>query len=90
MLATMIDKTILAATSGSSDNPDALAALALSELSIAEPANSGSQSELNELIDKWGRTLQGVDPVVVDRLATQLRAARASLDARVRPLKQAS
>jgi hypothetical protein len=86
----MIDKTILAATSASSDNPEALAALALIELSIAEPANSGSQSELNELIDKWGRTLQGVDPVVVDRLTTQLRAAGASLDALVTPLKQAS
>ena len=33
----MIDKTILAATSASSDNPEALAALALIELSIAEP-----------------------------------------------------
>ncbi len=86
----MIDKTILAATSASSDNPEAPAALALIELSIAEPANSGSQSELNELIDKWGRTLQGVDPVVVDRLTTQLRAARAALDALVTPLKQAS
>ena len=86
----MIDKTILAATSASSDNPEALTALALIELSIAEPANSGSQSELNELIDKWGRTLQGVDPVVVDRLTTQLRAVRASLDALVTPLKQAS
>ena len=86
----MIDKTILAATSPSSDNPEALAALALIELSIAEPANSSSQSELNELIDKWGRTLQDVDPVVVDRLAIQLRAARASLDALVTPLKQAS
>ena len=58
----MIDKTILAATSASSDNPEALAALALIELSIAEPANSGSQSELNELIDKWGRRFKGSIP----------------------------
>ena len=85
----MIDKTILAATSASSDNPEALAALALIELSIAEPANSSSQSELNELINEV-EDGKRVDPVVVDRLTTQLRAARASLDALVTPLKQAS
>lgn len=86
----MIDNTMLAATSASSDNPAALAALALIFLSLAEPINSRSRSELYELIDKWGRTLQGADPVVVDSLTAQMRATRAPMDALAGPLKQAS
>ena len=85
----MIDSTMLAATSASSNNPAALAALALISLSLAEPINSRSRSELYELIDKWGRTLQGADPVVVEGLTAQLRATRSSIDAIAGPLKQA-
>jgi hypothetical protein len=85
----MIEKTILAATSASVNNPAALAALALISLSIAEPFHSRSQSELFELIGKWTRTLEGVDPAIVDAIATQLRATQSSIDALVRPFKQA-
>ena len=86
----MIEKTILAATSASSNNPAALAALASIELSLAAPFNFRPQSELDELIGKWARTLRGVDPVVVDSLTAQLRATRAPIDALAGPLKQAS
>ena len=85
----MIDKTILAATSASCNNPAALAALASIELSLSEPSNARSQSELDELVGKWARTLQYVDPTVVDGLAAQLRATRSSIDALVRSVKQA-
>jgi hypothetical protein len=53
----MIDKAILAALRASIGNPDAIAALALFELRLAEPPSIGSQKELSQLIDKWGRTL---------------------------------
>ena len=85
----MIEKTILAATCASSNDPAALAALALIELSLFEPSNARSQNELDELICKWARTLQGVDPVVVHGIAAQLRAIRSSIDAITEPLKQA-
>ena len=86
----MIDKTILAATIASSDNPAALAALALILMSLAEPINFRSQGEFDELIDKWKRALEGIDPVVVDDLIAQMRAARSSLVAHSGPIKQAS
>ena len=47
----MTEKTIVAAASASSNSPDALAALALIELSLAEPFNARAQSELDELIE---------------------------------------
>ena len=86
----MIGNTMLAATGASSNNPAALSALALILLSLAEPINPPTQNELYELIDKWGRTLQGIDPVVVDSLTAQLRAIRAPIDALAGSLKQAS
>jgi len=59
-------------------------------LSLAEPFNARAQSELDELIEKWGRTLRGVDPVVVDGLIARLRAIRSPLDGTAGPLRQAS
>ena len=85
----MIDKTILAATTVSSNNPAALAAFALIALSLAEPPGDRSHPELCELINKWGQTLRSVDPAVVERLCAQLRATRPSLDAVDGPLKHA-
>ena len=85
----MIDQTILEATSASSNNPAALSALALILLSLAEPISSRTQSELDELIGKWARTLHRADIVVVDGLIAQLRAAGATLGAPIAPLKQA-
>jgi hypothetical protein len=86
----MLEETILAATSASSGNPAALTALALVELSLAAPFNSRSQRNLHELIDKWGRTLQDVDPNVVDSLTAHLKAITGALDAAPGPFKQAS
>ena len=86
----MIDQTISAATSASNNNPVALTALALIELSLAAPVSSHSEAELDELIDKWGRALQGVDAIDVDRLTTQLKAVRVSLEAPETSFKQAS
>jgi hypothetical protein len=73
----MIDKAILAALRASIGNPDAIAALALFELRLAEPPSIGSQKELSQLIDKWGRTLLSVDAADVERLK---RYARASIE----------
>ena len=86
----MIGKTILAATSLSSDNPAALVALAMIELFIAEPTNALSQGKLDKLIDKWAQTQGGVDPLVVDRLTAQLRVTLVLSDAPSGPVKQAS
>jgi hypothetical protein len=72
----MIDKAILAALRASIGNPDAIAALALIELCLAEPPSVDSRRELSQLIDKWGRTLLSVDAADVERLK---RCARASI-----------
>ena len=85
----MIEKTILAATCASSNDPAALAALASIELSLAAPLNFRPQNELDELISKWVRTLRGVDPAIVDGIATKLRATQSSINGLVGPFKQA-
>ena len=86
----MIEYAILAALRASSGNPDAIAALALIELSLAEPPGLGSVEKLTEFIDKWGLTLRGVDAADVDHLKNQLKSGSASPDALPPTLKQAS
>ena len=75
----MIHQAILAALRVSLKNPDALTALALIELCLAEPPGDGSKKELSELIDKWALKLRGVAAVDIDRLKNQLGACSAGL-----------
>jgi hypothetical protein len=76
----LIHKTILAALRVSLKNPDALTALALIELCLAEPPGHGSKTELSELIDKWALKLRGIAAVDIDRLKNQLGACGSDLD----------
>jgi hypothetical protein len=66
----MIEQALLAALQISLGNSDAIIALAMVELCVAQP--SGDRSELNDLIDDWGRSLVSVDAACVDRLKRQL------------------
>jgi hypothetical protein len=75
----MIHQAILAALRVSFKNPDALTALALIELCLAEPPGDGSKIELSELIDRWALKLRGVAAVDIDRLKNQLGACNAGL-----------
>ena len=75
----MIHQAILAALRVSLKNPDALTALALIELCLAEPTNDDSKKELSELIDKWALKLRGVAAADIDRLKNQLGACSAGL-----------
>jgi hypothetical protein len=59
---------------------DALTALALIELCLAEPPGDGSKKELSELLDKWALKLRGVAAVDIDRLKNQLGACGPDLD----------
>jgi hypothetical protein len=86
----MIDHAILAALRVSDRNPAAIAALALIELSIAEPPILGSIEKLGELIDNWGLTLRGVGAADVEHLKNELKSCSGSPDALTPTLKQAS
>ena len=63
----------MSALRASVGNSDAIAALALVELSLAQPLSFRSRLDLHVLIDKWGRALKGVDPVEVERLKRQIK-----------------
>jgi hypothetical protein len=66
----MIEQALLVALRVSLGNPDAITALAMIELCLAQPP--GDRSELNDLIDDWGRTLVSVNAACVERLKRQL------------------
>ncbi len=66
----MIEQALLAALRVSLGNPDAITALAMIELCLAQP--TGDRAELNDLIDDWGRTLVSVNAACVERLKRQL------------------
>jgi hypothetical protein len=68
----MIEQALLAALQISLGNSDAISALAMIELCLAQPPSDRSQLELNDLIDDWGRTLVSVDAACVERLKRQL------------------
>ena len=84
----MIEYAILAALRASNGNPDAIAGLALIELSLAEPPGLVSVGKLAELIDKWGLTLRGLEAADIDHLKNQLKSG--SQDTFPPTLKQAS
>jgi hypothetical protein len=66
----MIEQALLVALRVSLGNPDAITALAMIELCLAQPP--GDRAELNGLIDDWGRTLVSVNAACVERLKRQL------------------
>jgi hypothetical protein len=70
----MIEQALLAALKVSLGNPDAITALAMIELCLAQPPSD--RSELNDLIDDWGRTLVSVDAACVERMRRQLNQIR--------------
>ena len=74
----MIDAAILGALRVSVGNPDAIDLLALIELCLAKEPSAPSQIELIDLVDRWGRTLVGVDPAEVRCLKRQLVGSKES------------
>ncbi|WP_158816114.1 hypothetical protein [Methylocapsa sp. S129] len=70
----MNKKALLAALIASRENPDALEAIARVELYLAESPDTRSQTELNDLIDKWGQTLVGMDVGEIVALKRQLKS----------------
>jgi hypothetical protein len=74
----MINAAILGALRVSVGNPDAIDLLALIELCLAQDPSAPSQIELIDLVDRWGRTLVGVDPAEVRRLKRPLVGSNVS------------
>ena len=68
----MVGAAILGALRASVGNPDAIDLLALIELCLAQTPSAHSQIELIDLVDRWGRTLVGVDPDEVRRIKRPL------------------
>ena len=73
----VIEQAVLDALRASEGNADALSALALIELALAESPGEQARSRLESLIDSWANALRDIDIVEIERLKGQFRAAAA-------------
>jgi hypothetical protein len=71
----LIDQAILKSLQFSLDNSCALAALAQIELHLAQSPSARSRTTFDDLLDRWGRALIGVDTDELDRLKQALTEA---------------
>jgi hypothetical protein len=70
----MNKKGLSAAVRASLGNAAALVALARIELHFGQSPKMRSQAELNDLIEKWADTIEGMDAVEIMLLKIRLRA----------------
>jgi len=68
----MIEQALLSALQASLGNPEAIIALAMIELCLAQPPSCRSRLELQNLVEDWGRTLLSVDAADIENMKQNL------------------